>query len=293
MLRSDNSADSQPTVFGELTDSNRRRKSSRQFDIMASDHVSVQLRFSSYSQDDRPEKHHETRLHSAPQQYHQQWDLPQFEAPTTFPLQDWAWSYNVSGISTQDVNTSIQRAEFDPLLDLGQPPPQDTVNKLDVESLVKSAGEAWRPPMMARSTNLPLGYYNNAYARSAGVMSEPLEEEICSIAESDRGSRFDSGCYSQVPFPKTSSFRQDINRDDQSEISAMSRAHSTVGAVRPRAGRILSEGQAVGHHGIANHGKRRRSSQPLPACVVCKFVPKNRSDQTYASSFLCVVRRYR
>ena len=286
MPGSDKSADSQPTLLGDLTDSSRRRKSSRHFDIMASDRLSFQLRFSSFPQDDRPEQHYETRLRSAPQQYHQQWDLPQFDAPTTFPLQDWAWSYNVSGVSTQDVDTSIQRSQFDPLLDLGQPPPQEDVNKLDAQSLIKPAEEAWRPPLMARSTNVSYGYHNNAYARNAGVMSEPLKEEICSIAESDLGSRFDSGCYSQVPFPKTSSFRQEINRDDQSDISAISGAHSTLDVARPRAGRILSDSQVVGHH-----GKRRRSSQPLPPCSTCKtFFPKNRSDQTYVFSFLFVAR---
>ena len=137
MLRSDNTADSQPTLLGDFTDSSRRRKSPRQFDIMADNHLSFQLRFSSFPQDDRPEQHRETRLHSAPQQYNKQWNLPQFEAPTTFPSQDLALSYNVSGVSTQDVDTSIQRAQFDPLLYLGQLPLQDALNKFDVQSLVK------------------------------------------------------------------------------------------------------------------------------------------------------------
>jgi hypothetical protein len=250
---------------------------------MASDHISFQLRVSSYPQNDGPEQHHETSLQSAQQQYNQQWDPPSFESPTTLPFQHWPWSCSVSGVFAQDVNTSIQRAESDPLLGLGQPLPQDAVNKWDVQSLVKPAEqEAWRPPLMGRSTNFFYGSHNYANARSTGVMSEPLkEEETCSIVESDLGSKLDSGFFSQVPFPKHSSFRQDISRDDQSEVSAISGAHRTMDVARPPAGRILSDSQVLGHHGVARHGKRRRSSQPLPPCSVCKeFWPKNPSDQT-------------
>lgn len=104
-----------------------------------------------------------------------------------------------------------------------------------------------------------------------GVMSEPLkDEEICSLVESDLGSKFDSGFYSQAPFRKGSSFRQDMNRDDQSEVSAISGYHQTIDVARPSAGRIMSDSQVVGHHSIAHHGRRRRSSQPLPPCSVCK-----------------------
>jgi hypothetical protein len=287
----DNATDSQPTLFGEPTDSSHRRKSSTEFDIMASDHVSLQLRYSSFAQDDRPEQQYETRLHSAQQQYHQQFDLPSFEATNTFSLPDWPnWSYNVSGVSTQDVITSTQRAQFEPLLGLGQQALHDVVNKLDVQSLVKPAEEAWRPPLMARSTNVPHGYYNHAYARSTGVMSEPLkEEELCSIVESDLGSKFDSGFYSQAPYRNASS-RQDVNRDDQSEVSAISGAHTTIGVVRPLAGRISSDSAIAGHHSVAHQGKKRRPSQPLPACSLCnKFVPKNASDQKYVLPSLCVV----
>jgi hypothetical protein len=288
ILKSDNTADSQPTL---LTDSSHRRKSSTEFDIMASDHVSVQLRFSSYTQDERPEQYHETRLHSAQQQYHQQWEIPSFEATTTFPLQDWSWPYNVSGVLTQDVDTSIQRSQLEPLLDLGQLPPQDAVNKLDVQSLVKPAEEAWRPPLMARSSNVPHGYCNNAYARSPGVMSEPVKEEICSIVESDLGSKFDSGFYSQALY-RSPSFRKDVNRDDQSEVSTISGFHSTADVARPRTGRrILSDSQVADHHSIVHHGKRRRpSQQPLPPCSLCnKFYPKNLSDQKCVSSSSYVV----
>jgi hypothetical protein len=258
---------------------------------MASDHVSFQLRFSSYAQDDRPEQHHETGLHSAQQQYHQQWDQPSFESTTTFPLQDWSWTQNISSALTQDVDTSIQRSPLE-LLDLGQLPLQDAVNKLDVQSLVKPAGEAWRPPLMARPTNVVHGYYNHAYARSTGVMSEPLkEEEICSIAESDLGSKFDSGFYSQAPC-RNASFRKDVTRDDQSEVSAVSGFYPTADIARPRTGRrILSDSQVADHHSIVHHSKRRRSSQqPLPPCSACnKFYPKNPSDQRYVYSSLCVV----
>lgn len=281
VLRFDNTPDSQPTLLGKLTDSSHRRKSSSEFNIMASDQVSFQLRYSSYAQDDRPEQHHETRLLSAQQQYHQQWEVPSFEATNAFSLQDWPWSYNVSGVLTQDADTSIQRSQPDPLLDLGQPPPQDAVNKLDVRSLVKPAEEGWRPPLMARSTNLAHGYYNNAYARSTGVMSEPLKEEVCSIVESDLGSKFDSGFYSQAPC-RNALYRKDMIRDDLSEVSTISGFHSTVDVARPATGRrILSDSQVAGHHSVANHGKKRRSSQqPLPPCSVCNnFHPKNLSDQ--------------
>jgi len=296
-LRSANTADSQPTLLGELTDSSLRRNSSRarEFDIMASDHVSFQLRFSPYPEDDGPEDHHGQRFHSAQQQYFQQWDPPSFGAPSTFSLQDFPWPYNVSGVLAQDVDTSIQRSQPESLLDLGQlqAQAQDAVNKLPIQSFVKPPEEGWRPPFMARPTNVPHGYHNQVYTRSPGVMSEPVkDEELCSIVESDLdGSRFDSGVYSQGPWRKNSSSRQDINRDDQSEISAISGAHSTANAARPSAGRrILSDSQVGGHHGVAHQGKRRRSSQPLPPCSVCKtFFPKNRSDQTYVSLSLCVV----
>ncbi|GAB7326719.1 hypothetical protein MBLNU13_g10672t1 [Cladosporium sp. NU13] len=248
---------------------------------MAGDHVSFQLRFSQYSQEDKPEQHHETKFHSAHQQYHQQWDLPSFEATTTFSLQDWPWPYNVSGVPTQDTDTSIQRSQLDPLLDLRQPPPQDVVNKLDVQSLVKPEGEAWKPLLLPRSTNVTHGYYNHAYARSSGVMSEPLpDEEICSLVESDLVSKLDSGFYSQALGRNSSSYRQDINRDDQSEVPAISGYHPATKVARPPAGRILSDSQVAGYHSIAHHGRRRRSSQPLPPCSVCgTFFPKNLSDQ--------------
>lgn len=293
MLRFDNIADSQPTLLGDMTDPSRRRESSsKEFDVMAGDHVSFQLRFSPYPQDDSSGQHHGAKFESAQQQYHQQWDLPSFEPTTTFPIQDWPWPYNVSGVSTQDVDTSIQRSsQVDPLLDLGQLPPQDAVNKLDVQSLVKPAGEAWRPPLLPRSTNVAHGYHNHAYTRSTGVMSEPLpDEEVCSIVGSDLGSKFDSGFYSQAPGRNSSLYRRDINRDDQSEISAMSGYHPATTVARPHAGRILSDSQVAGHHSIAHHGRKRRSSQPLPPCSVCKiFVPKNLSDQKYVSSSLSVV----
>lgn len=261
---------------------------------MASDHISFQLRYSSHAQDHRPEQHHGTRLNSAQQQYHQQCDLPFFEATNTLSLQDFPWTYNVSGVLTQDVDTSIQRSQLEPLLDLGQPPPQDAVNKLDVQSLVKPAEEAWRPPLMARSTNVSHGYYNHAYARSMGVMSEPLKEEICSIVESDLGSKFDSGFYSQVPC-RNASLQKDMNRYDQSDVSVISGFHPAVDVTRPSAGRILSDSQNAGHHSVANHGKRRRpSQQPLPACHICNnFYPKNPSDRKYVSSSLCVARHSR
>jgi hypothetical protein len=299
-LRSANTADSQPTLLGELTDSSLRRNSSRarEFDIMASDHVSFQLRFSPYPQDDGPEDHHEQRFHSAQQQYFQQWDPPSFGAPSTFSLQDFPSTYNVSGVLTQDVDTSIQRSQPESLLDLGQlqAQAQDAVNKLPIQSFVKPPEEGWRPPFMARPTNVPLGYHNQVYTRSPGVMSEPVkDEELCSIVESDLGSNFDSGFYSQAPWRKNSSFRQDINRDDQSEVSAISGAHPTFDVARPSAGRrILSDSHVGGHNGTAHHGKRRRPSQPLPPCSVCKtFFPKNRSDQTYVSSSLYIVRHFR
>jgi hypothetical protein len=112
-------------------------------------------------------------------------------------------------------------------------------------------------------------------------MSEPVKEEICSIVESDLGSKFDSGFYSQAPY-RNASFRKDMNRDDQSEVSAISGFHSTADVARPRTGRrILSDSQVADHHSIAHHGKRRRTSQqPLPPCSLCpKFYPKNLSDQ--------------
>ena len=291
MLRSDNTADSQPTLLGDMTDPSHRRKFPlREFDIMAGDQISFQLRYAPYLQEDRPEPNHETRFHSAQQQYHQQYDLPSFEATTTFTLQDCPWSYNAFGVSTQDVDTSIQRSQLDPLLDLGQPPPQDAVNKWDVQSLVKPAGEAWKPPLLPRSTNVTHGFHNYGYARSSGVMTEPLpDEEIRSLVESDLGSKFDSGSYSKAPFRNSSMYRQDINQDDQSEVSTVSGHHPATNVARPPAGRILSDSQVASHHTIASLGKRRRPSQPLPPCSVCnKFFPKNLSDQKYVySTFLC------
>lgn len=259
---------------------------------MTSDHIQFQPPSPPFTRDGRPEQHHGTTIDFAQQQYQLQWDQPSFEALTPLSLQDWPWAYNLSGGLTQDIVPSAQRSQLEPRLDLVQVPTQDAVNKLDVQSLVKPPEEGWRPPLLPRSTNVAHGYYNHVYARNTGVMSEPLkDEEICSLVESDLGSKFDSGFYSQAPFRKGSSFRQDMNRDDQSEVSAISGYHQTIDVARPSAGRIMSDSQVVGHHSIAHHGRRRRSSQPLPPCSVCKtFLPKNLSDQKYVSSSLSVVR---
>jgi hypothetical protein len=241
-----------------------------------SNHISFQIPRSPSSQRDRPEQHYGTTLQPVQQQYHQTLDLPYFDATTSFSSQDWTWPYNVPGIETQDVDTSIQRSRVvsEPALDLRQTPPPDVVDRQDVQSLLKPADEA---PFLPRSTNISYVHYNNAYARSTGVMTEPLlEEETYSILGSDLGSRFDSGLYSSaLCLPST--FRQDFSRDDRSEISAISGAHSNGAVARPRAGRIISDSQVV-----LRNDKRRRSSQPLPVCSVCKkFWPKNRSDQTF------------
>jgi hypothetical protein len=250
--------------------------------MMTSNHISFQLPSSSSSKRNRPQQYHGTALHSAQQQYHQTSDVPMFDATTSFTSPDWLWSYNVPGAQTQDVDTSIQRSRVmsQPLLDLGLPPPPDVVNKQDVQSLLKPVEEEdWQIPLLARSTDTSHVHYNNVYARSTGVMTEPLlEDETYSFIGSDHGSRFDSGMYSPAScLPST--FRQDFFPDDRSEDSAISGAHSNAARARPRAGRITSDSQVV-----IQNGKRRRSSQPLPACSVCKFQPKNRSDQTYVRS---------
>lgn len=212
--------------------------------------------------------------HPAQEPYHDALDLDSFESTTSFSTQDWGWPYDVSGSSSQDVGGSINRPLVvpDTLLDLGQPSEiPDAANKVDLQSLIKPAAEeAWRPPLLPRSGNISHGYNNNLYARSTGVRTEPLhDEETCRIIGSDFVSNFDSGFYS----------RQDLGRDDQSEISAKSGAHPGAAQSRPLAGRNVSDSQVTAHN-----GKRRRSSQPLPVCSVCKvFWPKNRSDQTYVS----------
>jgi len=255
---------------------------------MASDHISFQLPPSSFSQRDRSGQYHGPTQQPAQQQYLQQWDPPSFEAPTSFSSPDWTCSYNVFDVSTQGVSPPIHRSQEAPgtLLDLGQlsENQKSAVSKLDVQSFVKPVEEDWRPPLLSRSTNVPHTYFNNAYARSTGVMTEPLQdEETYSFVGSDLGSRFDAGFDSSAPRPHRSSFRKDVYRDDRSEISAVSAAHSSVAVERPPAGRFSSDSQVVAHN-----SKRRRSSQPLPVCSVCKaFWPKNRSDQTYVVILVC------
>lgn len=248
--------------------------------MMASNHITFQIPSSPSSQRGRPEQHHGSALQPAQQQYHQTSEVPMFDATTSYTSPDWLWSYNVPGAQTQDVDISLHqsRAMSQPLLHLAQTPPLDLVN--DVQGLLKPVGEeGWQPQRLRHSANVSHVQYNNGYARSTGVMTEPLlEEETYSFIGSDHGSRFDSGIYSPTScLPST--FRQDFFPDDRSEVSAVSGPHSNAARARPRAGRIISDSQVV-----IQNGKRRRSSQPLPACSVCKFQPKNRSDQTYVWS---------
>jgi len=202
--------------------------------------------------------------HFAPRQSQGQW-FPHF-------IDDFTYSSEALKVQSQDGISPLQ-SSAPPLLDL-EPFSTDpeAVGKLEVQSLVKPVEEGWRPPLFSHNSNQVYGYQHNVYARSSGVMTEPFRsDETSSVIGSDLASQLDSGFYSCEPV----AYRQDLVRDDRSEYSAVSGALPSPTATRPQQGRHLSDGQV-----LAPSGRRRRSSQPLPVCGICrKFWPKNRSDQ--------------
>lgn len=243
-----------------------------------SDHISFQRPPSSFHRYDRAEQHQGAAPHSTQQQYHGTWETPSFHSTTSLSSHDWTWPYEASIPSTGSIQAT--QAATEPLLDLGPlSENQDAANGVDVQSLLKPAtAEAWQPPFLSRHGSISHGYHSSGYARSTGVMTEPLrDEETYSFVGSECSPTFDSSFYPMETCHNTLSFRQDVIRDDRSEVSAISGAHPTPSPARPPAGRISSDSRV-----IANNGRRRRSSQPLPACEYCKtFYPKNHSDKMY------------
>jgi hypothetical protein len=217
--------------------------------------------FSSYFGNDQYS--HSTQL-SAPRQPQGQW-YPHFSDDLTYPPE-------ALKLPSQDGISPLQ-SSAGPLLVL-EPFSTDpeAVKKLDVQSLLKPAEEGWRPPLFSHTGNPVYGYQHNGYARSTGVMTEPFRgDETSSVIGSDLASQIDSGFYSC----EAAAYRQDLVRDDRSEYSAVSGALPSPTVARPQQGRHSSDGQV-----LVTSGRRRRSSQPLPVCGICrKFWPKNRSDQ--------------
>jgi hypothetical protein len=205
---------------------------------------------------------HSTQL-SAPRQSQGQW-FPHFIDDLTYPSE-------ASRLPSQDGISPLQ-SSAGPILVL-EPFSTDpeAVKRLDVQSLLKPAEEGWRPPLFSHNSNQVYGYQHNGYARSTGVMTEPFRgDETSSAIGSDLASQIDSGFSFEA-----AAYRQDLVRDDRSEYSAVSGALPSATATRPQQGRHSSDGQL-----LAPSGRRRRSSQPLPVCGICrKFQPKNRSDQ--------------
>jgi hypothetical protein len=274
--------------------------------MMADDHTPFHSPTASFPRYDKAEKHVEPTANPAQHEYHEAWVSLSLDDQTSFSSQDWTYSYNTSSGSFQDVANPIYQTPItsdglpdlrqispnqdvanpihqapvtaDGLLDLRQiSPNQEAANKVDVQSLIKPVAEGWRPPYLQGSGNVSHGYHSSAYARSTGVMTEPLwDQETCSIVGSDAASTFDSNFLSTGPYHNQSSFRQDVIRDDRSEISAASGARRP--STRPPAGRIVSDSQVMRRN---SSSRRRKTSHPLPLCGSCKdFWPKNHSDQT-------------
>jgi hypothetical protein len=201
---------------------------------------------------------------SAPRQSSGQW-FPHFIDDFTYPSE-------ASKLPSQNAISPLHSSAQSLLILEPFSTDPEAVKKLDVQSLLKPAEEGWRPPLFSHNSNQVYGYQHNGYARSTGVMTEPFRsDETSSVIGSDLASQLDSGFFScEIP-----AYRQDIVRDDRSEYSAVSGAVPSPTATRPQQGRHLSDGQV-----LAPSGRRRRSSQPLPVCGICrKFWPKNRSDQ--------------
>jgi hypothetical protein len=203
----------------------------------------------------------------------------QLSAPRQYPgqlfphfIEDFTYPSDASRVPSQDAISPLQ-SSAPPLLIL-EPFSTDpeAVKRLDVQSLLKPAEEGWRPPLFSHNSNQVYGYQHNGYARSTGVMTEPFRsDETSSAIGSDLASQLDSGFFSCEP----AAYRQEFVRDDRSEYSAVSGALPSPIVTRPQQGRHSSDGQV-----LAPSGRRRRSSQPLPVCGICrKFWPKNRSDQ--------------
>jgi hypothetical protein len=255
--------------------------------MMTSNHISLQSPTSSSPNYDTAEQHVGTTPHPIQHGYQETWTSPSFDDQTSFASQDWIWPYNSPSAFTQDFANPIHQTQAVPdqqLLDLGQPEYQgqssldrEAANKVDVKSLIKPVAEGWRPPYLPSSGNVSHGYYSSAYTRSTGVITEPLlTEDTSSIVGSEIASTYGSnflstGAYHNPPF-----FRQDVIRDDRSEISATSGARTAPASTRPPAGRSGSDSQVLRHK-----SKKGRPGQPLPVCGYCNaFWPKNSSDNT-------------
>jgi hypothetical protein len=253
--------------------------------MMTSDHISFRSPTISSSNYDKAEQHVGSTPHPAQHEY--QWTSLFIDDPTSFAFQDWTGPYNSSSAFTQDVANPIHQTQAvtDQSLDLGQSgypeqsySNQEAANKVDVQSLIKPVAEGWRPPYLPSYGNFSHGYHSSAYARSTGVMTEPLlDEETSSIIGSDITSAFDPNFCSMGRYHNPPSFHEDSIRDDRSEISATSGARAAPASTRPPAGRNASDSQVM-----RDNSKKGKSSQPLPVCKYCNaFWPKNHSDGLY------------
>jgi len=220
-----------------------------------------QLSFPSYYGNDQ---YNQSTHLSAPRQSQGQW--------FAHSIEDFTYSSEPSRLPSQDAISPLQNSGGPSLVLEPFSTDPEAVKRLDVQSLLKPAEEGWRPPLFSHTSNPVYGYQHNGYARSTGVMTEPYRgDESSSVIGSDLASQLDSGFYSC----ETAAYRQDLVRDDRSEYSAVSGALPSPTSTRPHQGRHSSDGQV-----LAPSARRRRSSQPLPVCGICrKFWPKNRSDQ--------------
>jgi hypothetical protein len=245
---------------------------------MTDDHIPLHSPTASFPRYDKAEQNLEPTPNPAQYEYHEALVSLSCDDQTSFSSQDWTYSYNTSSDAFQDVANVIHQTPItsDGLLDLRQiSPNQEAANKVDVQSLIKPVAESWRPPYLQGSGNVSHGYHSSAYARSIGVMTEPLwDQETCSIVGSDATSTFDSNFYSVGPYHNPPSFRQDATQDDRSEVSATSGARAAPASTRRPAKRNASDSQVT-----RQGSKGRRLSQPLPVCEYCKaYRPKNLSD---------------
>jgi hypothetical protein len=248
--------------------------------MMTDDHIPLHSPTASFTRYDKAEQNLEPTPNPAQHECHEAWVSLSLDDQTSFSSQDWTYSYNASSTFIHDVANPIHQTQAlsNQLLDLGQSSPdQEAASKVDVQSLIKPVAEGWRPPYLSSAGNVCHGYHSSVYARSTGVMTEPLFSEATpSIIGSDIASTFDSNFLSTGPYHNQSSFRQDVIRDDRSEISAASGARQP--STRPPAGRIVSDSQVMRRN---SSSRRRKTSHPLPVCGYCKdFWPKNHSDQS-------------
>jgi hypothetical protein len=251
--------------------------------MMTDDHIPFHSPTAPFPRYDKAEQYVEPTPNPAQHEYHEACVSLSFDDQTSFSSQDWTYSYNTSSGSFQDVANPMHQtpvtSDSDGLLDLGKlSSNQEAANKVDVQSLIKPVAEGWRPPFLQGSGNVSHGYHSSAYARSTGVMTEPLwDQETCSIVGSDATSTFDSNFYSMGPYHSSSSFRQDTTRDDRSEVSATSGARAAPASTRPPAGRVVSDSQVMRHNSSSRRGK---TNQLQPICRYCNdYRPKNKSDK--------------